>query len=373
MPDCSSPNPSQPEEAITFTPRRDPFRPGLLRALERSPEKIVILRASRIGDFINGSPAFRALRGAYPGAKIDLITLPMLEGLAQRLACFDEIIPFPGYPGLAEQFFEPARALAFFQVMQARQYDLAIQMQGSGVYSNPFVLMLGARWSAGFVRPGDPPGRLDAALPFPELHEAERNLELLRFLGIPTGPSLPEFPLLPADHEQAEGLLRGIPGPWIGIHISARDRTRRWPARRFTEAAARLQRIHGGTVILIGEARDREEMEAAAAEAGAPFHNLAGCADLPVTGALIRRLSVFLTNDTGPAHIAYALGAPTVVIFGGGDPARNGPIVPGPFRVLAYPITCRPCETGECPIGFRCLESISVEAVVEAAGEIITR
>ena len=159
MPDCLSSHPQNPEEAISFTPRRDPFRPGLLNELARPPEKIVILRASRIGDFINGSPAFRALRGAFPGAKIDLITLPMLEGLAQRLGCFDEIIPFPGYPGLAEQFFDPARALAFFQEMQAEQFDLAIQMQGSGVYSNPFTLMLGARRTAGFVRPGDPAGR----------------------------------------------------------------------------------------------------------------------------------------------------------------------------------------------------------------------
>lgn len=369
MPDCSPSN-LQPEEIISFISRRDPFAPGLLNELSSPPEKIAILRASRIGDFINGSPAFRALRSAYPNAKIDLITLPMLEGLANRLGCFDEILPFPGYPGLAEQFFEPARVLAFFQKMQAAQYDLAIQMQGSGVYSNPFVLMLGARWSAGFIRPGDPPGRLDAALPFPEKHEAERNLDLIRLLGIPYGPPRPEFPLWPEDHQEAEKLLRGILGPWIGMHIAARDRTRRWPAQRFAESAARLQRQHGGTVILIGEMRDREEMQSAAEAAGAPFTNLAGCAALPVTGALIQRLAVFITNDTGPAHIAYALRAPTVVIFGGGDPARNGPVAPGPFRVLAHPIDCRPCDTGTCPIGFRCLEEISVEEVVTAAEEV---
>jgi ADP-heptose:LPS heptosyltransferase len=243
-------------------------------------------------------------------------------------------------------------------------------MQGSGVYSNPFTLMLGARHTAGFVRPGDPPGRLDSALPFPEGHEARRNLALLEFIGIPAGPCRPEFPLLPADQAAAEQALAGAAPPYIGIHTSARDATRRWPLERFAQAAARLQQVYGGTVILIGEEQERAALEAAIQPTGAPFLDLAGRTSLPVTGALIHRMAVFLTNDTGPAHIAYALGAPTVAIFGGGDPARNGPAVPGPFQVLAHPVPCRPCETGTCPIGLLCLDKITVEQVVRAAQQV---
>src|SRR5512142_648789 len=302
-----------------MTPKRDAFSPGLLSELPTSPRKIVVLRASRIGDFINASPAFRALRRALPEAHIALITLPMLFDLANRLEIFDRLIPFPGYPGLAEQFFDARQALDFLARMQAEQFHLAIQMQGSGVYSNPFILMLGARLAAGFVRPGDPPGRLDAALPFPEGQEAARNLALMQFIGIPTGPCRPEFPLLPADHDAPEQALAGTAPPYIGIHTSARDATRRWPLERFAPAAARLQQIYGGTVILTGEEQERPALEAALQPTGAPFLKLAGRTSLPVSGALIRRMAVFLTNDTGPAHIAYALGAPSVVIFGGGD------------------------------------------------------
>jgi ADP-heptose:LPS heptosyltransferase len=82
---------------------------------------------------------------------------------------------------------------------------------------------------------------------------------------------------------------------------------------------------------------------------------------------VIQSLSIFLTNDTGPAHMAYALGTPTVTIFGGGDPLRNGPVAAGPFRSLAHPVPCRPCETGDCPIGLLCLEQVQVEQVVTAA------
>ena len=335
------------------------------------PRKVVVVRASRIGDFINGSAAFRALRDALPEAQLSLITLPMLFELAERLAIFDRIIAFPGYPGLAEQFFDPRRTLGFFQEMQAERFDLAIQMQGSGVYANPFTLMLGARFTAGFVRPGDSPGRLDAALPFPEGHEARRNLALIEFIGFPVGEARPEFPLWPEDREAARLCLAGAPRPWIGIHTSARDATRRWPTQRFARAAAQLQQRHGGTVILIGEERDQAEMLAAVHPTGAPFLDLSGRTSLPVTGAVIQNLAVFLTNDTGPAHMAYALGAPTVTIFGGGDPLRNGPAVQGPFRLLAHPVPCRPCETGSCPIGLLCLESIPVEAVVAAAEEVM--
>lgn len=360
-----------PFEQLTHTPERDPFRPGLLAEVGSEVRKVALLKASRIGDFFNTFPAFAAFRQALPGVEISVITLPILIDLAERCPAIDRVLPFPGYPGLADQFFDARRTAAFFAAMQEEYFDLAVQIQGTGVYSNPFTLMLGARWTAGFIRDDDPPGRLSAALPWPTRgHEIRRNLALTEFLGAPTVTDLPDLRLRPDDQSAAEAFLSPLPEPWIGIHTSARDSTRRWPVERFAQAAARIQRRHGGTVILVGEIRDRETMEAAAQSAGAPFCNLAGRTSIPVTAAVLQRLAVFLTNDTGPAHIAYAVGAPTVTIFGGGDPARNGPVTAGPHRILAHPIACRPCETGTCPIGLECLEHITVEDAVRAADEI---
>lgn len=361
-------------EEITYTPEFDPFQPGWLHRVPEPPRKIALLRASRIGDFINATPAVRAIKTTLPGAQITMITLPMLQEVAERCSAIDHVVQFPGYPGLADQFFDPVRARIFIEQMQAEKFDLAVQMQGTGVYSNPFMLMLGARWTAGFVRPGDPPGRLAAAMPWPETgHEVARVLALTAFLGFPTPPNLlPEFGLRPEDHAAAERWLADVPRPWIGIHIAARDRTRRWPVERFANAATVLQRRWGGTILLLGETRDRVLGEEALQSAGAAYLNLAGCTSLPVSGAILQRLAVFLTNDTGPAHIAYAVGAPTVTIFGGGDPRRNGPLTAGPHRILAHPVPCRPCETGACPIEFHCLENITVEQVVAAAEEIFS-
>ena len=110
----------------------DPFAPGLLRRLPAPPRTVALLRASRIGDFLCAVPAFRALRATLPEAEIAIITLPLLCELALRSPYLDRVIPFPGFPGIAEQFFDARRCVGFFQEMQAERFDLAIQMQGIG-------------------------------------------------------------------------------------------------------------------------------------------------------------------------------------------------------------------------------------------------
>ena len=353
----------------------DPFRPGLLARLPATPRKVVLLRASRIGDFLCAIPAFRALRAALPEAEITIITLPMLHELAARSPYFDRIVPFPGFPGIAEQLFEARHTVDFLRQMQEERFDLAIQFQGSGVNSNPFMLLLGARATAGFVRRGDPPGRLDAALPWPEEErEVRRMLALTTFLGAPAHGEQTEFPLWPADHAAAQALLSGLPRPLVGLHTSARDASRRWPLSRFAAVGATLSHLYGSSIVILGEEEERATLAPVVEEiegAGAVCLNLAGRTTLPVLGALIARLAVFITNDTGPAHIAYALGVPTVTIAGGGNPDAYRPPVAGPFRFLAHDVPCRPCGYATCPIGAPCLLGVTVQQVADAAREVM--
>src|SRR2546429_2305396 len=232
----------------------NPFSPGLLSRLTESPRKIVLLRASRIGDFLCATPSYRALRKALPDAEITMITLPMLQDLVLRSPHLDRFVAFPGYPGIAEQFFDAEQAVSFFQEMQAEQFDLAIQMQGSGVNSNPFMLLLGARATAGFIRRNDTPGRLDAALPMPEnCHEVLRMLALTTFLGAPPQGQETEFPLWTMDSILAEMMLAGAESPLIGVHMGARDLTRRWAFERFKAVAGQLQHQYGGADLVLGE------------------------------------------------------------------------------------------------------------------------
>jgi len=144
--------------------------------------------------------------------------------------------------------------------------------------------------------------------------------------------------------------------------MSARDATRRWSLARFAAVGRELLLRKGGTVVLLGEAGEWPEIDGVAREIGQACLNLAGKTSLPVLGGVIARLSVLVTNDSGPAHIAYALGTPTATIFGGGNPEANGPPLNARHRVLAYEVPCRPCGLATCPIGYRCLEGVTVAA-----------
>jgi ADP-heptose:LPS heptosyltransferase len=296
--------------------------PGLLHGLDERPQKVAVLRPGRIGDFVAATPALRALRRALCDSDITFIGLPLVAALAERCPSIDRFAPFPGFPGVAEQLFDPARALAFLARMQAERFDLAVQLYGSGVYSNPVALLLGARQTAGFVRPGDPAGRLDADLPLPDDgHEIDRALALTTYLGAPPAGRDPELSPLASDDATADRLLgAGTRRPLIGLHAGARDNDRRWPAASLAAAAHRLVADAGGTAVLLGD----ESAVTTAGLAGAPV-DLVGKTSLAELVAVIGRLDVLLTSDSGPAHLAYALGVPTVTAFFTGEPGRTGP------------------------------------------------
>lgn len=331
---------------------------NLLAHLPAPPRKVALVRASRLGDLVCTGPAVRALRHALPEAELVMVTLPMLQDVVVRSPYLDGFIAFPGYPGIAQQFFDPRRALDFFRRMQRERFDLAIQLQGSGVYANPFTLMLGAGCTAGFARPEDDTSLLEASMPWPERgHEVRRLLALAQFLGAaPRGEDL-VYPLFPSDHANAQALLAGLPQPVLGLHPGSNDPRRRWPLDRFVEAARTLHRRVGGSVVLLGGPTVAEE--AAVLEARIPgCRNLIGRSALGPFGAMLARLSLFITNDSGPAHVAYALRVPTITLYRTGGRERYGPLSEGPFAPL------EPADDGADAL-------VRVEQVLQAADELL--
>lgn len=299
------------------------------------PSKIAVLRASRLGDFICATPALRALSLALPHAEIVMITVPALQDLVIRSPYLDRYVPFAGFPGIAEQLFDARATVELLRAMQAERFDLAIQLQGTGVYSNTFTRLLGARANAGFVRAEDPAGQLDSALVWPEHgHEIDRLLALMRHLGVrPAGHGL-VFPLFPDDERAANDLLAHLPRPLIGIHPGSHDPARRWPREHFAAVTRCLLRRHGGVALVFGNDDEVHAAQQLAEDIGPGAHSLAGRTSLPILGALISRLSLLLSNDSGLAHMAYALGTPTVAIYRSGGTLRYGPPAVGPFRAL---------------------------------------
>ena len=295
--------------------------------------RIAVLRALFLGDLLCATPALRALRARYPAAEIILIGLPWAEALVARLPMLDGFLPFPSWPGIPEVSYDESRTEAFIAEHQGR-YDLAIQLHGSGQGSNGFVAALGAPRTLGYrIGPDD---RLSQGPEHdPDEHEIRRWLRLVAALGATaTDPRL-EFQTTPEDRSSA-GALLGVTGdgPLIGLHAGAKDVERRWPAGRFAAVGDALASNYGARLVLTGSESEREVVRAVGAEIRAATLDLSGQTDLGTFAAVIARLDLVVTNDTGTSHLAAAMGTPSVVLFGPTRPDHWAPLDAGLHRVV---------------------------------------
>jgi ADP-heptose:LPS heptosyltransferase len=305
----------------------------------RAPERIAIVRAlPGLGDLLCSVPAWRALRQAFPDAHITLIGLPWAESLAARFRCYlDDFLEFPGYPGIPERLVAAREFPGWLAAAQAREFDLAIQMQGNGSYINEFTVLLGARRAAGFYLPGLYCPDADHFLPYPDSgSEIIRQLRLLAFLGVPPQGTHLEFPLQEDDWDALAAIsaARDLPaGGYVCVHPGARAAGRRWEPVQFARVADGLVR-YGFSVVLTGSADESPLTAAVAAAMRHPALDLAGQTDLGALAALLRGARLLVSNDTGVSHLAAALRLPSVVIFTGSDPDRWAPLDHARHRVV---------------------------------------
>ncbi len=341
--------------------------PGALNpALGARPQyRIAVFQALALGDLICATPALRALRASFPDAEIALIGLPWAEDILRQSGLIDRFLPFPGWPGIAEAPYDPSRLSALLASVAAEPFDLALQVHGSGQTSNGFVAALAATRSIGYaVGPDD---RLTDALPWIDAEpEPQRWLRLAECAGASILPDpRPEFPVDAPAHANATALLapRNGPGPLVGLHAGASDPRRRWPAARFAELAATLHHRHAARLVLTGSAAERDLTAAVAASAGIPILDLAGQTDLATFAALIARLDLLVTNDTGASHLAAAAGTPSVVLFGPTNPARWAPL----DRERHVVVDAVPPDANRPATGAAALAALPVATVLAAA------
>ncbi len=332
---------------------------------------VLVFRALMLGDLLCATPALRALRAGLPDARISLVGLPWARELAERLPSVDEFIEFPGWPGLPERTpADAAQRQQFIESLRERQFDLALQLHGSGAIVNALVSSFGARRTAGFNHAEGWTPAADAELftDWPETGtEVERLLALTDHFQLPRRGLALDFPLHDADREAAAALCRGLgERPLAIVHAGAQLPSRRWPLERFGEVADALAAA-GLAVVLTGNADERELVDELAHQLQEPALNLVGSTTLWTLGALVERARVVVCNDTGLSHIAAACGTRSVVVASGGDVARWAPADTRRHTVLWHDVACRPCAHGHCPIGHPCALGVGVAEVRAAA------
>lgn len=324
-----------------------------------SPGHILIIKPSSFGDIVLSLPALAALHHGRHGAQFDWVVKPEWASLLENHSMIRKVIPFPRNWAEWRQTTRKLR--------QSR-YDLIIDLQGlfrSGLLG----MMAGGRTRAGFAsaREGSR-WAYTQRVPVPEevTHAVDRYLYLVRCLGANTdGPISFPLPEWPDVESWVDGLWRneGIQQGEVVcvIHPGARWPHKRWPIERYKKLSSRLMAEMGYRIVWVGAQR-------VVYDGGLECErviNLTGRTTLPQLAALIRRAALLVTNDSGPMHLAAAVGTPVVAIFGPTDPRKTGPYGSG-HTVLKKDFDCSACSRKRCVRGSACIESISVEEVFHA-------
>lgn len=343
-------------------------------------KRIAIFRALYLGDMLLAVPALRALRQRFPDAEITLIGLPWALTFVERYAGYlDRLIPFVGYPGIQEVAYRPDSTRAFLAEQRAYEYDVVIQMHGSGLTSNAFVKALGGKMSVGYfpgqVRPAS--ASLTLGVEYPKTqHEIYRNLGLAGLLGCSPLDAHLEFPLTERDFQEVQQLLGALPldgRPLIGLHPGAKYPARRWPTSYFATLADALANKLHARIIFTGDAHEKPVVQQTIDAMHTRPLNLAGQTSLGGLAALLSKLDLFISNDTGPAHLASALDTPSITLFGPGDSRRWASLDWERHLSVHIPVTCSPCRHVACPIDHRCLDGIQPMFIYELAEDIWQR
>ncbi len=335
--------------------------------------KILILKPSSLGDIIQALPVLRLLKRHFREAEIfwwvDARLAPLLEGDPDLTG----VVRFE-----RERWTSPARWPEMFRSvrwMRAQHFDWVIDLQGL-FRSAVFAWLARGKLLIGLdtLREGGREGAntfYDIAVSTPRaLHAVERYLSVLPALNVPVDRNflwLPEPPKIAAAVKnkwpQAERPL------WIAIQPGARWPTKCWPAQNYAELVRQLaQNFPDARFAVVGSADDQSLGEIISRDAPERILNLCGKTSLPEMMEWLRLCKLMITNDTGPMHVAAALGIPLIALFGPTDPCNTGPY--GQLEnVLRIDLPCAPCFKSSCswknPL--ECLTAISPQAVFEAA------
>jgi heptosyltransferase-2 len=338
--------------------------------------RVLVRTPNWLGDIVMALPVFAALRAHLANDVLALGGPAAFGPLLQAVTGVDLVLP------LRRDLRGGRARRAEAAQLRDGQFDLAILLPNS----------FGAAWvarAAGIPERWGFAGRWRRRLltrairrPTSRTHQVEEYLALLRGLGVGALTATPSLQAPPEMVASARRLLEatGVVAdrPLIGMSPGAAyGYAKRWPPDRYARVAERLARESGAVVVLIGSGHDRDAgyaiesslVSPRAGARGASVVNLIGRTDLAQLIGLLASCRAFVSSDSGPMHLAAALGVPVTAIFGPTDDRLTAPM--GLHEVLTHDVWCRPCFFRDCPIDHRCMTRISEDRVFEAvAGQV---
>ncbi|MDP9420564.1 MAG: glycosyltransferase family 9 protein [Actinomycetota bacterium] len=335
-------------------------------------ERIAVLRANALGDLMFALPALDALRAAYPDAELVLLGRAWHRDLLDgRPGPVDRTVVVPPFEGP----LGPDERRALDQVLDelaGEGVDLALQLHGGGRNSNPVVRRLGARVVAGLRTPDAEP--LDREVPYVYYqHEVLRLLEVVGLVGATPRTLEPRFAL--AERDRAEAAAVDGETPLVALHPGATDPRRRWPPERFAAVGDALAAA-GASVVVTGSDGERQLVAAVVDAMRSPARGLAGRLSIGGLAGLLARCAVVVGNDTGPLHLAAAVGAATAGVFWCGNLINAGAATrtrhrPSMSWVLDCPACGANCITNSCEHEDSFVVGVGVDEVLASALDLL--
>jgi heptosyltransferase II len=341
--------------------------------------RILVRATNWVGDAVMSIPALQALRTRFPHAHIAILAKPWVAQLYGREPFCDELIPYEA----PTEWRGVSRKWGIASNLRSGRFDAAI------LFPNAFEAAAVARVAGiprriGYNRDGRG-WLLTDSIPVPEkgeipVHQRFYYLELLKRAKLIEGYSPHTSIRLSGARTAAEKGREHFRNMQIGsaavIGVSpgaAYGGAKRWLPERFGAAAVRLARERDAAIAIFGSKEEREVcalVQQAVEAGGARCMNFAGETTLGTFIEMAAACELYLTNDSGPMHIASALGVPTVVVFGATDEQATGP-TGDLYRIVREPVECSPCLLRECPIDHRCMTRVTSDRVAETALNLV--
>lgn len=340
----------------------------------RSYKNILVVRLDRMGDVVLSTPALKALRDAYPESRITFMVRPYVLDIAEGNPSADEIIIYDKAKSLLEN-------IGLIRRLRARKFDLAVVLHPT-FRTNLIVFLSGIPKRLGLDRSSRMGMFLTDKVPDKKhlglKHEIDYTLDILRYIGVNAKDRRMYVPVSRDSQVRAREAFErgGISENDIVVVINpgASCPSKRWPAKRFAEAADILVKRRGVKVVVIAGETDKRIGEEMASSMKERCLDLSGKTTVGDIAGILKRSKLFISNDSGPVHVACAVGTPVVAIFGRSDrglsPRRWGPSNKGDV-VIHKDVGCLDCLAHNCVLGFKCLQAITVDEVVKSAEELL--
>jgi lipopolysaccharide heptosyltransferase I len=292
-----------------------------------TPARIALLKPSSLGDIVHALPVLTAVRTLYPAAEITWIVHRAFAELLHGHPHLDGLITLDRGLMRRSWWRGSLEAMRVLRQIRARRFDLVLDLQGL-LRSGIMCWWSGAPRTLGFANAREGARwcyREVVAVPADVVHAVDRNWLFVAHLG--GGHLAKQFllPTNPAAESWAAATLARHARPWWAVNLGTRWETKRWPVRHFVQLLERAMAKYAGTAILVGGPDESRLGQEFIAQARGPAVNLIGQTTLPQLTAVLRLADVMVSNDSGPLHLADALGKPVVAPYTCTSPARTGP------------------------------------------------